>query len=185
MYLGVSFSRRERNTFIAGILLFALALPVFARNVAQEKELALAAFDVAERMREELNHRSPDQRTRRDYQHVADAYKRVYWDSPTCSKADASVFNMAGLLAEAGRRFNEPKTLKDAIAQYEFLRREYPGSKYRIDALFAIGRTYADLGDTAQAKAAFEEFLRRYPRSHMGEEARAAMASLEHPQDKQ
>jgi N-acetylmuramoyl-L-alanine amidase len=183
MDLGISLSRRSQYLGITGILLLAFVLPGFARNLSQEKEAALAAFDTAEQMRQELKARPADQRTRRDYQRVTDAYRRVFNTAPTCNKADDSAFNTAELLAETGRRFNEPKTLQAAIKQYEFLRREYPGSKHRIDALFAIAQIYKDdLHDTAQARATLQDFLTRYPRSRLGEQARAAMASLEHPQ---
>ena len=51
---------------------------------------------------------------------------------------------------------NDADRLRAAIGQYEFLRREYPGSKYRFDALFTIGEIHKDdLGDTAGARAVF------------------------------
>jgi N-acetylmuramoyl-L-alanine amidase len=57
------------------------------------------------------------------------------------------------------------------------LRREYPGSRDRFDALFAIGQIYQDdLKDSAQAKLAFEEFLHRYPHHHLADDARKALA---------
>ncbi len=43
-----------------------------------------------------------------------------------------------------GRRFNDDKILNEAIEQYKFLRREYPGSRYRFDGLFTIGEIYKD-----------------------------------------
>ena len=50
------------------------------------------------------------------------------------------------------------------LASMVFLRREYPGSKYRAEALFTIGEIYRDdLDDSKQAKATFEDFVKRYP----------------------
>ena len=104
------------------------------------------------------------------------AYRRVYYGSPASSKADPSVVAVAELLTEMGRRFDDDKALHSAIGQYKFLRREYPGSRDRFDALFSIGQIYQDdLKDPAQAKLAFEEFLRRYPRHHLADEARKAL----------
>ena len=106
-------------------------------------------FEKAEQMREALNGRPAEERTRRDYQRVADAYRKVYYVAPASSKADASVIAVAEILATMGRQF-EPgeKDLRSAIREYEFLRHEYPGSKYRFQALFTIGQIYAeDLGD--------------------------------------
>ena len=60
--------------------------------------------------------------------------------APTSTKADPSAVAVAETLVEMGRRFDDDKILNKAIAQYKFLRREYPGSKYRCDALFTDRR---------------------------------------------
>ena len=101
-------------------------------------------FAAAERMREALNGRPPGERTRHDYQRVINAYRSVYFGAPTSTKADPSVVAVAETLVEMGRRFEDDKILNEAIAQYKFLRKEYPGSKYRCDALFTIGEIYKD-----------------------------------------
>jgi len=101
----------------------------------------------------------------------------VYYGAPSSSKADPSVVAVAELMVEMGRRFEDDKVLRSAIGQYEFLRREYPGSKYRFDALFTIGEIYKDdLNDAAQAREVFAEFVRRYPHHRLAEEARKAVA---------
>jgi N-acetylmuramoyl-L-alanine amidase len=83
---------------------------------------------------------------------------------------------------EMGRRFDDSDALRSAIQQYEFLRREYPGSKFRFDALFRIGEIYKDdLHDKKNADATFEEFLRRYPRNQFAEAARQALVELAQP----
>ena len=170
---------------LCGLVLLALGTPLSARTLSQTKQLALKQFQKAEQMREELNGRPMQGRTRRDYQRVMDAYRRVYYMAPTSVKADDSIVAVADLLAETGRRFNEPGTLRAAIGQYEFLRSQYPGSKYRVNALFTIGEIYkSDLNDSAQAKATFEEFLKHYPRSPLAEKVRAALAELEQPPER-
>jgi N-acetylmuramoyl-L-alanine amidase len=130
-------------------------------------------------MREALNGRPAQQRTRRDYQRVIDSYRRVYFGAPTSSKGDASVVAVAELQVEMGRQFDDNQILQSAVKQYEFLRKEYPGSKYRFDALFTIGEIYKDdLDDPEEAQATFEEFLHRYPRNRLAEEAKQAIAEL-------
>jgi N-acetylmuramoyl-L-alanine amidase len=137
-------------------------------------------FQVAERMREALNGRLPADRTRHDYQRVINEYRSVYYGAPTSTKADPSVVAVAEILVEMGRRFDDDKILHEAIAQYKFLRREYPGSKYRCDALFTIGEIYSDdLNDPDDARATFEEFLKRYPHNRLVEDARQAIADLD------
>src|ERR1700745_2378103 len=136
-------------------------------------------FARAERMREALNGRPAKQRTRRDYQRVIDSYRRVYFGAPTSSKGDASVVAVAELQVEMGRRFDDNQILQSAVSQYEFLRKEYPGSKYRFDALFTIGEIYKDdLDDPEEAQVTFEQFLRKYPRNRLADDARQAIAEL-------
>jgi len=158
----------------------------FSGSPAHRKQQARTQYETAERMREALNGRPADERTRKAYQKVADGYRKVYYVSPASSKADASVVAVAEILAEMGRQFApDDNDLHAAIAQYEFLRREYPGSKYRVEALFTIAQIYKeDLGDEAAAKATFEEFLRKYPRSQLAPKAQLALAELNQPKAK-
>ena len=166
-------------TFISVLSTSLLAVP----STAARKQQARDQFDKAEQMREELNGRPANERTKKDYQHVADAYRKVYYVAPMSSKADASVVAVAEVFAEMGRQFQPgEKYLRAAVAEYEFLRREYPGSKYRFQALFTIGQIYKeDLGDNDAARQTFEEFLHRYPRNSLAPEARQALADLNHP----
>ena len=154
------------------------ALPASAR-VSHNDAWAREKFSTAERLREALNGRPAAERTRHDYQHVIDAYRRVYFGAPASSKADASVVAVAELQVEMGRRFDDNQILQSAVRQYEFLRKQYPGSKYRFDALFTIGEIYKDdLDDPEEAKATFEEFLHRYPHNRLVPETRDAIAEL-------
>ncbi len=155
-------------------------------DAQSKKQAARLQFDKAEKMREALNGRPEAGLTRRDYQHVIDAYRKVYYLSPASSKADDSVIAVAELLAAMGSHFQPgEKDLHSAIGQYLFLRREYPGSKYRMEALFAIGQIYKDdLDDPGSARLAFEEFLRRYPHDQRAAQAQQALAELDHPKQK-
>ncbi len=131
-------------------------------------------------MREALNGRPVGERTRHEYQRVIDSYRRVYFGSPASSKADPSVVATAELMVEMGRRFDDNKILRGAVEQYRFLRKEYPGSKYRFDALFTIGEIYKDdLNDPEEARSTFEDFLHRYPRNRLAEDARSAVKEID------
>jgi N-acetylmuramoyl-L-alanine amidase len=167
-----------------------LVLPAHA-NVRQSEAWAQTRFISAGRMREALNGRPANDRGRREYEKVIAAYRGIYYGAPTSTKADPSVVAVAELMVEMGRRFGDNRILRSSIGQYQFLRREYPGSKYRFDALFTIGEIYKDdLGDTARARSAFQEFLRRYPRHHLADQARRELtepvqnASLKSREDK-
>src|SRR6185312_16333067 len=145
-----------------------------------------AQFAKAEGQRETLHGRAEQARTRREYETVIASYRRVVLEAPTSSKAEGSAFLVAELTAEMGRHFKDQMALYAAVREYKYLRREYPGSKHRMEALLAIGEIYKnDLGDAGEARAAFQEFLRRYPHSELIKEARAELATTgEEPQAK-
>ena len=159
--------------------ILALLLPAIPTQARPHKSATWAdsQFADAEQMQAALETRPLESRTRHDYERVIDAYRRVYLEAPTSGRADPSVVAAAQMSEEMGRRFNDPGVLRYAIQQYEFLRREYPGSKFRFDALFRIGEIYKDdLHDKAKADATFEEFLHRYPRNQFADAARKALA---------
>ena len=178
MILKVTLNRRF---FSGGVLLVVAALsgiPAHAR-VRHGEAWARERFATAERMREALNGRPPAERTRHDYQRVVNAYRNVYYGAPTSTKADPSAVAVAETLVEMGRRFEDDNILHEAVEQYKFLRKEYPGSKYRCDALFTIGEIYKDdLDDPEEARATFEEFLKRYPHNRLVEDAQQAILEL-------
>src|SRR5882724_7027134 len=165
-----------------GALLLLAALPGMPAHARTRHTDSWARdrFATAERMREALNGRPPADRSRHNYQRVINAYRSVYFGAPTSSKADPSVVAVAETLVDMGRRFDDDKILNEAIAQYKFLRKEYPGSKYRGDALFTIGEIYKDdLNDPEQARKVFAEFLQRYPHNRLQDDAQQAVSELD------
>jgi N-acetylmuramoyl-L-alanine amidase len=169
---------QTRGRVLAAIALAALCAIPAPLWAATKHERALQEFDQAEKLRAALSHQHA---TKRDYLKVIDAYRRVYYTSPTNAKADPSVFAVAELMAEMGHAFNDEKSLRDAIGQYEFLRKQYPGSNRRVQALFAIGQIYKELGETDNAKSSFQELVKRYPGSDQADDAKAALAEIDHP----
>ncbi len=170
---------RQRGLWVALLMFAGLAAPAAQAHARHNDAWAREHFATAERMREALNGRPAADRTRRDYQRVLNAYRNVYLGAPASSKADPSVVAVAETLVEMGRRFNDDKVLNEAIEQYKFLRREYPGSKYRFDGLFTIGEIYKDdLNDPEASRAAFQEFLHRYPNNRLADGAREAIVEL-------
>ncbi len=178
---------RGSRAFRFGAALLLVLIPAISaearvtHHVAHNSDgWARQQFSIAERMREALNGRPATQRTRHGYQRVIDAYRRVYLGSPGSSKADPSVVATAELMVEMGRRFEDDKVLRDAIDQYRFLCKQYPGSRYRFDALFTIGEIFKDdLHDSEQARATFDDFIRRYPRNRLTDDARAAVQEIQ------
>ncbi|MBI2682158.1 MAG: N-acetylmuramoyl-L-alanine amidase [Acidobacteriales bacterium] len=175
---------RLRLKLLATALLPALlwTSPAFAvkkRSVAQKKQIARSHFDQAERLREALKGKPERARTRAEYTRVIDAYRKVYYTAPTSNRADISALTVADLMVEYGRRFDDQKSFNDAIAQYQFLRREYPGSRYRMEALFTIGQIYHDdLNDNAKARDVFQEVIKRYPSHELAEQAKETLQEI-------
>ncbi len=164
----------------AALLLVLLPGVSASARVHYNDAWARQQFTKAERAREALNGRPVGERTRREYQRVIDSYRRVYFGSPASSKADPSVVATAELMVEMGRRFDDNKILRGAIDEYRFLRKEYPGSRYRFDALFTIGEIYKDdLNDPEEARTTFEIFLHRYPRNRLADDARSAVKEID------
>jgi N-acetylmuramoyl-L-alanine amidase len=162
----------------AAFLVLLLSVPLSARQ-PRSQAWAKSQFSSAEHLEETLQTRPAGERTRADYQEAINAYRRVYLECPTAVKADPSAFAVAQLLEEMGRRFEDDQILRSAIQQYEFLRRQYPGSKSRFAALFHIGEIYKqDLRDRARAQETFQEFLDRYPRNQFAEQARKELAEM-------
>lgn len=160
--------------FSCALILCALAQARAHRSQAW----AETQFSKAEAQRETLNGHAEQSRTKREYQVAIASYRRIVLEAPTSSKADGSAFLVAQLTAEMGRHFKDDMALYSAVREYKFLRREYPGSKHRIEALLAIGEIYKnDLGDETEASAAFEELIRRYPHSDLVKEAKAELAA--------
>ena len=137
-------------------------------------------WEQAEQAREDLEAAPTDARTRADYTATMDLFRDLYHASPRDLHAAASVYAVAELLAEQGRNFHDPKSLKASVGQYEFLRAQYPGSSLRVAALLAEGQIEAnDLSDSGAARERYQLLLKQYPRSEQAEEARAALDSIE------
>ena len=166
-------SARRASAVLLCVLSSAVALEA---RVHRSQAWAEEQFTKAEAARESLNGHADQARTRREYESVISAYRRVVREAPTSTKADASAFAVAELTADMGRHFKDDFALYSAVRAYKFLRREYPGSKHRVEALLAIGEIYKnDLGDEADGRLAFQELIRRYPGSELVKEAQAEL----------
>ena len=134
-------------------------------------------FARAEQILGELQAIPDDQRTKAEYDRALDGFRAVYHTSPVDLHAAEAVYDVAQLLAEEGRAARDAGLLRAAVAQYEFLRRQYPGSSWRVPALLREGDLEAgDLGDTAGGRARWQQLLREYPGSAAAAEARLRLS---------
>jgi N-acetylmuramoyl-L-alanine amidase len=135
-------------------------------------------WEAAEKSREELEAKPAASRTRADYTRTMDRFRALYHAKPGDMHAAASVYAVAELLTEQGRGLHDAKSLQAALGEYEFLRKQYPGSSLRVPALLAEAQINAnDLGDLGAAKAQYALLLKQYSHSEYAEEARAGLDS--------
>jgi N-acetylmuramoyl-L-alanine amidase len=135
------------------------------------------AYTEAVRLRAALERQPARDRSQAEYERVLNAYRAVYHGEPGSMHAAASVYAVGSLLTEYGQVFHDPKASRDAIGQFEFLRKQYPGSSYRVLALLDEGEIYErDLHEDRAAQTKLKLFLRLYPQSPMASEARYALA---------
>lgn len=125
----------------------------------------------------------PDQPKRAEYDAVMDQFRAIYHKNPADLHAPDSVWAVAELLTQEGEQLHDKKLSQNAVGQYEFLRKNYPASHYRAEALLAEAEIEAnDLNDRATAKAKYAELLKSYPHSDKVPDAQAGLTALKHGQ---
>jgi N-acetylmuramoyl-L-alanine amidase len=143
------------------------------------RRVELSPWQQAMQGREKLESIPAGARTRGEYTEAMDGFRAIYHQSPGDQYAAAAVNAVAELLVEQGRGSHDTKALKDAVGQYEFLRKQYPGSSLRVGALLAEAQIYEnDLHDSDGARTQYALLVKHYPGSEQADEARAGLASL-------
>ncbi len=129
---------------LAACLWLALAFPAQARlssthssTHSDRARRATLQYRHAQILRQHLLAEAQRRREARQYDSVLNAYRAVYHGDPASAEAPKSIFAVAELLEIEGRQFHRAKDFHDAIAQYEFLRRQYPASPLRTTAQWA------------------------------------------------
>jgi len=147
-------------------------------TAAVRRQSASAQFARAVEQRSVLDRKAPEKRALADYKQVVNAYRRVYLITPHASEVPDSLLAVAELYTEMGERFGR-SYFQSAVDTYQFLIREYPTSRYAQDAYLRSAKLQQDqLGDLAGARATYEAFLKKFPRSAHKREAQEARAEL-------
>ncbi|HEV2304333.1 MAG TPA: N-acetylmuramoyl-L-alanine amidase [Candidatus Acidoferrales bacterium] len=177
---------RPRNTFYkpACLLALVIAAPVIflcaraSRAQGSANAQAEAQYQKAERLRAAFEAQPEDSRSLLDYKKMVAAYRRVYLLSSSAGAVTPALMEVAQLYHEMGDEFDQAY-YQNALATYKFLFSQYPGSKFRPDALFEIGKIEKeDAQNAAEATDAFKQFLRTYPHSPRVAEARVALKEI-------
>ena len=165
---------------LALFLLAGLAAP--AR--ADRKNEARDQFERAVRLRTILE--GAPQRDRRisDYKQVITSFHRVYLITPSAEEVTPALIAEAELYEEMGRAY-DAKYFQNAIETYNFLLKQYPGSRYRGQALFSIGKLQKDeLSEPEAAEVTLKDYLKRFPKSDKSDEARNDLKEIADSREK-
>jgi len=145
----------------AAVLLLT-SLPALASDTSASqnaRDAAEAQFDKAQTLRASLESSPESRRILSQYQELVKSYRKVYLLSASAKDVPLAIMTVGDLNRKMGQLF-DPKFYQAAIEAYQYLQREYPTSRYREDALLAIGQIQNDdLHDAALAQKTFEEFL--------------------------
>src|SRR3984957_9489533 len=165
---------------LALFLLAGLAAP--AR--ADRKNEARDQFERAVRLRTILEGAPQRDRKISDYKQVITSFHRVYLITPSAEEVTPALIAEAELYEEMGRAY-DAKYFQNAIETYNFLLKQYPGSRYRGQALFSIGKLQKDeLSEPEAAGVTLKDYLKRFPKSDKSDEARNDLKEIADPREK-
>jgi N-acetylmuramoyl-L-alanine amidase len=175
-----------RFSFLSAVaaVLVVCAVPA-ALAQSSKRDAARAQYDRAQKMRASLEGKPQNGRTLEEYKSVVDAYRRVYLITPQALEVTPALMAASELYQDMGRQF-DPEYFLLSIDTYQFLLKEYPGTKYRQDALFTIAQIQQnDLNQLDDAKATYQDFLKRYPNSGKADATRQALGEIADAQEKE
>ncbi len=165
-----------RVLFATVVVLSLFPLAIRAdEDASSRRDAAKSQFERAEKAREALEARPESVRTLKDYTALVIEYQRVYLITSHAADVPAALNEVAELFRAMGDLF-DAKYYQRSIDSFQFLLQEYPTSKYREDALLAIGQIQMeDLHDPALARKTYQQFLTLHPRSSHAAEVRAIL----------
>jgi N-acetylmuramoyl-L-alanine amidase len=141
-------------------------------------------FERAVRMRTTLEGTPQKERSFVDYRATVSAYHKVYLISAQAEEVTPSLIAEAELYEEMGRLF-DPKYFQSAIDSYNFLLKQYPGSRFREQALYSIGLVQKDgLHQPDVAEATLKDYIKRFPKSDLASDARVALKDIAETREK-
>src|SRR5580658_8145482 len=166
------------------LLALALAVPLCLSARTDRKMEARQQFERAVRMRTTLEGTPQKERSFVDYRATVAAYHKVYLISAQAEEVTPSLIAEAELYEEMGRLF-DAKYFQSAIDSYNFLLKQYPGSRFREQALYSIGLVQKDgLHQPDVAEATLKDYIKRFPKSDLASDARVALKDIAETREK-
>src|ERR1700685_3735996 len=139
----ISTQRARLRALAAIVIAAAMALCAAFPARADNRKAASDQFARAVKMRTMLEGYLEKDRSLDDYKETVGAYHKVYLITPFADESTAALVAEAELYAEMGRLY-DAKYYQSSISSYKFLLTQYPGSRYRADALLAIAQIQRD-----------------------------------------
>jgi N-acetylmuramoyl-L-alanine amidase len=176
--MNLVFSVKTKSPITWLSLALALLVCFAAPANADRKSEARAQFERAVRLRTILEGAPAKDRKLADYKQVITSFHRVYLITPNAEEVTPALIAEAELYEEMGRAF-DAKYFQTAVETYDFLLKQYPGSRYRGEAIFSIGQLQKDeLSEPEAAEVTLKDYLARFPKSNRSEEARASLKEI-------
>ncbi|MBI4462289.1 MAG: N-acetylmuramoyl-L-alanine amidase [Acidobacteria bacterium] len=166
-----------------GVIVTLLLVPLLAAAAptsrSERHRIAKDQLERADRLKADLDGTPQDKRQEKDYLNVIRLYRRVYDVAPFSSLAADALAAAAEMYHDMGKQFDR-KYWVEAIDTYQFLRREYPHSRYSDDALFNVAQIqHIHLEDTQTALATYRELLKTYAGSRHAPKAKERVRQIE------
>ncbi|MGA8673861.1 MAG: N-acetylmuramoyl-L-alanine amidase [Candidatus Acidiferrales bacterium] len=156
----------------------ALAFALSTSAAVDRKLQAREQFEHAVKLRTTLEGTPDNERSLVDYRQALTAYHKVYLISPQAEEVTPSLVAEAELYDEMGRLFDE-KFFQSAVETYQFLLKQYPGSRFRSQAMYAIGEIQKEgLHQPDVADASLKDYLKHFPKAEHSDEARALLQQM-------
>jgi N-acetylmuramoyl-L-alanine amidase len=172
------FSLRFQSSAKWLFLASALALALSTSAAVDRKLQAREQFEHAVKLRTTLEGTPDNERSLVDYRLALTAYHKVYLTSPQAEEVTPSLIAEAELYDEMGRLFDE-KYFQSSIETYQFLLKQYPGSRFRSQAMYAIGEIQKEgLHQPDMAEASLKDYLKHFPKAEHSDEARALLQQI-------
>ncbi len=161
----------------AGATFFTCNAPSAAASTISLRRRADLAYSRALQLRTALE--NGPQPGPMSYEKVIDAFRLVYHIDPGYPGTPSALAAAAEIYQEMGLRFANDRYYAKAIEAYEFLIAQYPYARLSADALFTIAEIYrSGIENPEAARAAYEEYVKRYPQAEKTPLARQQIARI-------
>jgi len=114
--------------------------------------------------------------TKTEFQKLLDKYPGSPYEQEAKKYVSICTEHLASYELYVGRFYFRKEAFKAAIGRFSKLVKEFPGTPAEKEALYYLGRSYAERGDRDQAVSTFETLAAKYPT--MAADARSEITKI-------